>query len=257
MPTILLSEQRIFYAHKRGDPQLPNLILVHGAGSSHLGWPAALRRPSDYAVYALDLPGHGRSDPPGRNNVTAYADDMAAFIDSLKLKNVIIIGHSMGGAIAQTMALRHPHKVAGLVLIGTGARLPVSDAILEKALTNFEETVDFVAQYAWARGTPAPLIEEGRKFMREAGPQVTHGDYVACNAFNVMERLPQIAMPTLVIAGSIDMMTPYKLGQFLADHIPNAELVTIEGAGHMMMLEQSEVVSSAIATFLRTQFTGS
>jgi pimeloyl-ACP methyl ester carboxylesterase len=211
----------------------------------------------DYAVYTLDLPGHGRSDPPGRDNVTAYADDVAAFITALKLENIVIVGHSMGGAIAQTMALRHPDKVAGIILVGTGARLPVSDAILEQALTNFEATVNFVTKYAWARGTPEPLVEEGRKFMREVGAQVTHGDYVACNNFNVMERLPQIAVPTLVIAGSIDMMTPHKLGQFMADHIPNAELVTVEGGGHMMMLEQPGIVSAAVAVFLRTHFSQS
>ncbi|MCP4423518.1 MAG: alpha/beta hydrolase [Chloroflexi bacterium] len=254
MPYLTVNEQRIFYAHKRGTADLPGVILVHGAGGNHLGWPAEMRRMPDYAVYAVDLPGHGRSDPPGRNNVTAYADDIAAFIDKLELENAVIIGHSMGGAIAQMTALHHPDKIAGLILIGTGARLPVSNVILEQALTNFETTVDFVAKYAWARGTPEPLIEEGRKFMRETGAQTTHGDYVACNSFNVMEQLPQISAPALVIAGSIDMMTPPKFGRFMADHIPNAELVTINGGGHMMMLEQPEAVATAVANFLQSRF---
>lgn len=254
MPILTLNHQRIFYVHKRGRPGKPTLLLVHGAGGSHLGWPAELRRLADYAVYALDLPGHGRSDKPGRASITAYADDVAAFIDALALEQVVIAGHSMGGAVAQMLVLRHPGKAAGLVLIGTGARLPVSEAILGQALTDFDAAVSFITQYAWARDTPAPLVEEGRKLMAQTEPQVLHDDFRACNEFNVMNRLPQIRVPTLVIAGEVDMMTPHKLGQFLADHIPNAELVTIEGGGHMMMLEQPGPVAAAIAVFLRTRF---
>ncbi len=254
MAYLTVNGQRVFYTHKRGSSDLPNLILVHGAGGNHLGWPPELRRLPGYAVYAVDLPGHGRSAPPGRSSITTYTDDVAALIDGLGLENAVIIGHSMGGAIAQMMALRHPDKTAGIILIGTGARLPVSDAILEKALTNFEETAAFVSKYAWARGVPEPLIAEGYKTMMDTGAQVTHGDYVACNAFDVSDRLPQITVPTLVIAGSTDMMTPHKLGQFIADHIPNAKLVTIEGGGHMMMLEQPEKVATAVSNFLHTHF---
>lgn len=254
MPYLTLNSRRLFYTHKRGDPARPPLLLLHGAGGDHLVWPAGLRRLPDYAVYTLDLPGHGRSERPGRGTIAAYADDVSAVLAALELANAVLIGHSMGGAIAQMMALRHPDQTAALVLVGTGARLPVSDAILGQALTDFEAAADFISKYQWARGTPPTLVADGRQKLEQTGPQVLHDDFVACNNFNTMTQLPQIRVPVLVIAGEHDKMTPPAFSQFLADHIPQAELVTVAGAGHMMMLEQPEPVTAAVAVFLRTHF---
>lgn len=254
MPYLPLPAQRLFYTHKSGSRGLPALVLVHGAGNDHQVWPVDVRYLPAYAVYALDLPGHGRSTPPGRRTVTAYADDVAAFIQALKLPTAVIVGHSMGGAVAQMMALRHPQRVAGLVLIGTGAHLPVSDAILNGALTDFTATVDFITRYSWARGAPAALVAEDHQRLAQTDPQVLHDDFVACHEFNVMDRLPFIHVPTLVIAGEVDKMTPPTFSHFLATHIPQAELVTIAGAGHKMMWEQPAQVSAAISVFLRTAF---
>jgi len=230
------------------------LLLIHGAGGTHLTWPLELRRFAEAAVITLDLPGHGRSQPPAHTDITGYADDVAAVIDALKLEKVAAVGHSMGGAIAQILALRHRDKVAGLVLIGTGARLPVSDAILSQALTDFPAAVDFITRYAWAKNTPSALVEDGRQIMLDTDPAVLHGDFVACNRFNVIAQLPQIQIPTLVIAGADDKMTPPKFGRYLADHIPQAELLSLDGAGHMMMLEQPGPVAAAVSVFLRRHF---
>jgi pimeloyl-ACP methyl ester carboxylesterase len=250
MPYLVVENQRLFYTFKRGKPSFPSVVLLHGAGSNHLGWPAQLRRLPDFPVYALDLPGHGRSAGPGYNSIDEYADITAALFQTLDLDAVILVGHSMGGAIAQMTALRYQEMVAGLVLIGTGARLPVSDLIMNQTLSDFDAVVDFVAKYAWARGTPKLLINAGIKLMRDAGADVTYGDYLACHSFDVRELVGQIKVPTLVVGGSSDMMTPIKFSHFLADQIPQANLVTIEGGGHMMMLEQAEEVTAVITQFL-------
>lgn len=254
MPYLTLDNHRIFYTQKRGNPGFPAVVLVHGAGSSHLGWPALLRRLPDYPVYAVDLPGHGRSSFPGFNDITAYADVLAAFINKLDLQRVVVIGHSMGGAITQMLAIRHSHLAGGLVLVGTGARLPVSEVILDQTRTDLDAVIEFITRYAWARGTPAHLLEANRKMLLETGAETLHSDYVACNTFNVIDRLPQITIPTLVIVGSIDKMTPPHFSQFLANHIANAELVAIEDAGHMVILEKPELVTAVIAKFLKTHF---
>ncbi len=86
----------------------PALVLIHGAGGTHLHWPAELRMLDSTAVYALDLPAHGKSAPPGRTSIEEYADDIAAFVEALGLEHVVLVGHSMGGAIAQTIGLRKP-----------------------------------------------------------------------------------------------------------------------------------------------------
>lgn len=249
MPYLDVKQQQLFYAGREGGDG-PALLLLHGAGGSRLNWPAALRRLPDTAVYALDLPGHGRSQKPGRDTIDAYANDVVAFIEALALDEVVIVGHSMGGAIAQTIALRHVPPVQGLVLIGTGARLRVMDAILEGILTDFEATVSLIARYLFASGAPAELVATGRQRLAETDPAVMHGDFVACNRFDVMGQLARIELPVLVVGGTADQMTPLKYAQYLAEHIPRARLVTIEGGGHMVALEQPHQVTTAIAGFL-------
>ncbi|MBC7233121.1 MAG: alpha/beta fold hydrolase [Chloroflexi bacterium] len=251
MPYIMVGEERIFYTYHRGaDPQSPAMLLVHGAGGNHQYWGFAIRHLKEAAVYALDLPGHGRSNGSGRANIADYADFLARFMDALGLVKAIVAGHSMGGAIAMTMALRHPDRVAGLVLVGTGARLRVLPAILEGTLHDFERTIAMICEYAYSPNAPEELVHQGQRQMLRVAPQVIHGDFAACNAFDVMERLGEIHCPTLIICGSEDKLTPPKYAAFLAEHIAGAELTLIEGAGHMVMMEKPDLVASAIASAL-------
>lgn len=252
MPTINLPEADLFYALARGDKTgRRHLILVHGAGGSHLDWPAELRRLPETNVYALDLPGHGRSGGQGRISVEAYADAVAAFVEGLGLDRVAVAGHSMGGAIGQTLALRRPPWLSHLILIGSGARLRVAPAILDGLLDDPEKTIEQIVTWTYGPHAPPEIPAAGRRRMLSVSPQTTRGDYQACDAFDVMEQVEQIAVPTLVIAGTEDKLTPLKYGAYLAGRIPSAQLVTIEGGGHMVMLEFPADVAQAIAGFLR------
>ena len=102
-------------------------------------WPGELRRLPDHEVYALDLPGHGRSGGPGRTDIGAYAEVVREFADALKLPAFVLGGHSMGGAIALEFALRYGSRLAGLILVGTGARLRVAPEILARHRGGFRE----------------------------------------------------------------------------------------------------------------------
>ena len=95
-------------------------------------------------------------------------------------------------------------------------------------------------------------MQLGRVQMAQVNPQITANDYAACNAFDVMDRVGQIAAPTLVIGGTVDQMTPPKYAAFLAEKIPGARLAMIKGAGHMVMLEQPELVARHVEEFLST-----
>ena len=122
MPAINLPDGTLYYAQSHPDATaFPPLVLVHGAGGSRLDWAPELRRLPDARVIALDLPGHGKSTAPGRNTLDAYARDVAALLDALALDRAVIVGHSMGGGVAQLLALDWPERIAGLVLLGTGA----------------------------------------------------------------------------------------------------------------------------------------
>jgi len=229
----------------------PPVVLIHGAGGNRLVWPAALRRLPGATVYALDLPGHGRSGGAGRERIGDYAADLVGFLDGVGEERAVLIGHSMGGAIAQTVALTAPERVSGLVLLSTGARLKVSPSILEGLQRDFRAVVRLTAEWAWGPGADPALVAEGQRAMEETGPQVLLGDFLACDRFDVRERVGEIRAPTLVATGSEDRMTPPRFGRWLADNIPGARFLLVEGAGHFLMLERPREVAAAVEAFLR------
>ena len=164
MPYTNVAGEKIFYFHQQGDPQGQHiLVFVHGAGGSHLNWPPQLRRLAGANTYALDLPGHGQSEGQGRTSISAYADFVAAFLETLGLEKVTLVGHSMGGATALDLALRYPEGLAGLVLVGSGARLRVAPAILDGIRQDFQAAVRFNCDYAFALDAPQQLKRLGRR----------------------------------------------------------------------------------------------
>ncbi len=257
MPFVEVNGNPLFYALSRGPESGPAVVLIHGAGGSHVHWPAELRRLPGATVYALDLPGHGRSKGKGRDTVSGYAEAVVAFCDALGLTRPVVIGHSMGGAIAQTLALDFPDRISALVLVATGARLRVTAAILDGIVSNFDETVKLIASYLWSReSAPAVMMERlGVQVLRDTGPIVLRGDFVACDRFDVMSRLGEIAVPTLVIGGTADLLTPAKYAHFLAEHIPDARLRIFPDAGHVVMLEHPVEVAQAVQEFLEEIWT--
>lgn len=253
MPTIILDDHRLYYALNRPIPAAAplHLILIHGAGGTHLDWPAEIRRLPGATVYALDLPGHGRSAPPGYQTVADYAQIVARFIAQLQLSQVVLLGHSMGGAVAMTLALNAAPGVVGLVLAGTGARLRVAPAILEGVLADYAVTADLLANAYWRSDTPPAIKRRSKQNLLAVDPSVTLGDLQACDAFDVRGQLGQINLPALVLGSDTDPLTPLKFSQYLAAEIPNARLVTLPNAGHMLLLAQPTAAAAAISAFLQ------
>jgi pimeloyl-ACP methyl ester carboxylesterase len=252
MPYVETDRERLFYTLSRGPKETPTLVLVHGAGGTRLHWPAELRRLPQATVYTLDLPGHGRSEGQGCDTVEGYAKAVAAFLHAVGIEQAIVAGHSMGGAIAMTLALDFADRVVGLVLVATGARLRVAPAILKGIRSDFEGSVDLITRFAWSPEAPPRLTNLGRQALLETGPDVLWGDFTACDRFDVMERLEEIGVPTLVIAGTGDQLTPVKYARFLGERVSDARAVLIENAGHMVMLERPAETAKAVQAFLQT-----
>jgi pimeloyl-ACP methyl ester carboxylesterase len=162
----------------------------------------------------------------------------------------------MGGAIALTMALEQSERVAALILVGTGGRLRVHPTILEMTSDpeTFTEAVDLVVSYAISPQAPSRMVELARARMSETRSDVLHGDFLACDQFDVMDRLDEISAPTLVICGTEDQLTPLKYSRFLVESIPDARMATVEGAGHMVMIEQPGEVAQAVKEFMDQVF---
>lgn len=242
----------LLHQPKDANPSRPPLILIHGAGGSFLSWHPYLRRLQGETVYTLDLPGHGESKGEGRQTIEAYADDIAAFMDELHIVPAVIVGLSMGSGIALTLALNFPHKVKALALLGSGAKLRVAPTILENIGKPelFAETVAQINNACFSKNIPNDLLVLSEKNMLAAGARVLQQDFRACDRFDVTTQLSQIKIPTLVLCGAEDKMTPPKHSQYLKDNLPNARLHLLEKTGHILTLEQPETAAKHLKHFL-------
>jgi len=251
MPYLDLNGERIYYALHRNRADGVPALLIHGAGENHLVWPIGLRRLPGTIGYAIDLPGHGKSTGMGRSTIADYAAWAISFLDALHIEMAVFIGHSLGGALAQQLALTHPNRTTALVLMATGAKLRVAPQLLDLAHNDFSAAVDLIAEWEWGSAAPAEIKELGKQQLLLNSPVVMLDDYRACDAFDVREQLKTIISPTLIIAGDADRMTPLKHATFMAEQIPGARLHVIPAAGHMVMLEAADAVTQAVIDFLR------
>jgi len=252
MPTLVIQNQRLHYSEHGGDPEGRRrpLVLVHGAGGNLYHWPPTLRRLPGYDVYALDLPGHGHSQGPGRDAIAAYAGVVIAWADAVGLPSFVIAGHSMGGGIALTCALDYGQRMAGLILIGSAARLRVHPDILAGLRDDRVAISARLVEWVYGpRATPEQKRQYGRLLLA-ADIDTLLGDWLACDRFDVRDRLAEVKAPTLILTGALDVMTPPRAASFLAEHIAGADLTWLEGAGHMAQIEAPTLTAAAISGFL-------
>lgn len=250
--TIELGHQRLAYREAGEAKAHPPFLCLHGAGGDRKFWTplqAELKRHGIRSL-ALELPGHGQSPGPGCSAIEDYASIVTRFAEAYGLSQPVLAGHSMGGAVALSCALSSPGTWGGLALIGTGARLRIAPELLDGIHANFETTVELATEWAFSPSAPAALLEEGKKDLLAFSPDVLHGDYTACDRFDVMADLHKIDMPVLVVCGDEDRLTPPKYSRYLAENIPGARLEMVSGAGHMVMLERPVAVAHSMAGFL-------
>ncbi|MBI4363038.1 MAG: alpha/beta hydrolase [Euryarchaeota archaeon] len=229
------------------------LLFVHGAGGNRNLWKHQTEHfaGKGHRVHAVSLPGHGDSPGPGRVDVGEYAEWVAGEMDRLGWPRAVVLGHSMGGAIAQTLALDHPSRVAGIVLVATGARIPISDFVLQGIRQDFEAAMKTVGMILFSKRAAPEMVKWCVEETRRTPGAVLVGDLEACTRFDVSARLGALGVPALVIGGRQDVLTAPRLQEFLARSIPGARLEMFEDAGHMVMAEQAPGVNRAIEGFLQ------
>ena len=228
------------------------LVLIHGAGGSYLHWSSEIRRLIGENILAIDLPGHGASPGEGKDVIDAYASDVIGFMDDLGINQAVITGHSMGGAIAQMLSLDYPERVKALILISTGAKLRVHPKLIHycSSESTYPEAVSQIMEWAFSSQADQRLVELAGERMAVTSHAVVHKDFLACDAFDIRARVKDINQPVMVICGSEDQMTPVRFSQFLIEELPEARLEIIPNAGHMVMLEQPEIVANLIREFI-------
>lgn len=255
MPAVNTSRGRIWIADHRRQTQKPAALFIHGAGGSHLSFPAALRQLQSVAPVLVDLPGHGGSAGPGRATIAGYALDIVALLDALVIDRAIVLGHSMGGAIAQWLALEHGERISALILAGTGARLPVNPALITGIVEAPEATISSIVRWMWSKQAPEDLKQQSADILLATDSAVIQADFTACDRFDVSRRLAEIAVPTLILGGEKDKMTPLSLSQALARGIAGSELAAVPKAGHMLLLEQPDRCAALIDAWLKRALT--
>ena len=184
------------------------------------------------------------------NTVLGYAEFVAEMVVERKLSPAVLVGHSMGGAIAIEIALGHPEMLEGIVLVGSGARLRVTPLIRDQLSGDYRHAVEIIAELAHSPKSDPRLKRASIQELLEVPPTVTYGDFEACNHFDRMNEIERISIPTLIICGEDDRLTPVKYSAYMRDRIRNARLVIIPDAGHSVMLEKPEDVNAAIRSFI-------
>lgn len=240
------NQQIAFASSEELDADKTPLLFVHGAGGSSHVWRNQIQAPLPETLrVAVDLPGHAHSQGRGAGHIETYRDFILDFVQAAGWERLILAGHSMGGAVAQAFALTHPHLLEGIVLVGTGARLRVASEVFEAVRKG-----EGFADAAYAPNTDRKLVQEAEKEFGLTDPEVRYQDFLACDRFDVMDRVDEIEVPALVICGQEDRLTPVKYSLYLADSLPQASLQIIPEAGHMVMWEQPRAVNAAITSFL-------
>ncbi len=239
---------------------LPLVVFLHGAGLDHTVWALLTRwfAHRGCSVLAPDLPGHGRSDGEPLPSINAMADWTAALIETVKASHARIIGHSMGSLVALEAAARHGRRVAAIGLIGTAAAMPVAPDLLNAARADDHAAIDMVSIWGYGfrgglGGSLAPgmwMLGGAERLLERARPGVLFKDLSACNDYrDGLTSAAKVTAPATLVLGERDMMTPAKAGRELAAAMTNARVVTLAGAGHMLISERPDEVLAAVRGF--------
>ena len=229
------------------------LVLIHGSGGNHTDWLRQFTPLQDmFNIAAMDLPGHGESDGPGEQDVSAYVAWVKKLLEGFGIGKPVLIGHSLGAAICLSFAILHGDLAAAVVPVGGGVRMPVNPLILEGLKKDPAAIIGMAAKFSIAKENREQLSSFITENLSRANPETIYGDFFACSKLEITEAVEGIRIPALILCGADDKMTPPALSEYLRDHIPGAVLALIPGAGHFAMLENPEAFNTALTDFVNS-----
>jgi pimeloyl-ACP methyl ester carboxylesterase len=243
----------------------PTLVFLHGIGGRASGW-AAIQQAcaqAGYASVAWDMPGYGDSPMIEPCTFDGLADALAAMMDAQKLQQAVLVGHSLGGMVALQMWVRHPERVAGLVLaasspgFGQGSG-DFQQAFIAQRLAPLEagqsmaEVAQTLVPTMVAPGYDGPGLARAKACMGSITPAAYKAALSALVQFEQRSALPTITVPTLCIAAEHDRTAAPTVVQRMAEKIPHAQYLCLPGVGHLLTFEQPDSFAHALLPFLRS-----
>lgn len=238
--------------------QGPVLVFCHGFTTTSEFWREQLDVfAQDYRVLAINLPGHGISPAPQGRTYTmdAYVRDLEQVFLEMALEDAVLVGLSMGGTVAQHFALRNPEMLRALVLVGAtphglGPDVDANNVLNAIASHGIARASQDVIERSFGPNASPDLIAFAKNEVLKTPQFVAEQAIVSLNKSDTRQLLPSIDLPTLVVCGEEDIITPPKESRVLAESIPDAQLCVIPDAGHFPMLEKPAAFNSALRTFL-------
>lgn len=258
MPFCNIDNISLYYEDYGTSDQVP-LIFLHGVMASSQIWiPQVDHFKDKRRIVIFDLRGHGQSDKPHEKySINQFSDDLYSFMNSLKIEKAIIAGYSMGGMTALRFILDHPEMVEKLILLDTtpkssysfGRRLVFLVSQLAMSIA-YESFMKYYISSVFRRDCPKSEIEKALERVLKNPKHVVRSCFSTIKDFDVLSELGNIQVPTLIIHGG-QSFNPLEQARDMKKHIPNAELVVVEGAGHAMTSETPEAICEAVEQFIQ------
>lgn len=252
------------YYEQQGNGE--DLVLISGGSVDNTTWdPIYKQLTKSYRVLRFDNRGAGKTDaPPGNYTIPQMADDTAVLMNKLNIKSAYIIGHSMGGYIAQQLTLTHPSQVKKLVLVTSRAKPSAACALLNKTWQEMLKQgvpLELVIKNVMGVMFSNDFLTDEQKVQHYLKEKLNNpirqtlrglkGQQAAVNTYDSSDRLAKINVPTLIIGAEDDSMLPLFNSQFLAQAIPHAKLAVLKNCGHMPQYEKPEELFKLIYRFCR------
>ena len=237
------------------------LVFVHGFTTTAEFWREQVEAFSArHQMVRINLPGHGRSPRPEDRSYTidAFVEDVLKVYRALAIESAVLVGLSMGGTVAQNFALSYPERVRALVLVGATPHGLGADVNVDNVLKAIDELGVVVAsqkviERSFGAAASPQLVEFAKNEVAQTPAFVAREAIASLNSSDSRARLGEIHVPTLVVVGDEDIITPPSESQALAAGIPSSELAIIPSAGHFPMLEQPDRFNPLLGEFLTRQ----
>ena len=237
------------------DMNKDTIVFLHGSGLSHIVWSLAEQffSSKNYNVLSIDLPGHGNSDGPCLESIEKIVDWMEKVFDKLKLKNLILVGHSQGCLEILEYSSRYKERLKKLVFVGGSNKMPVHPDLIELAQSGHSDAVKLMMKWGYEGskkfigGNPVEKIIQSPRDISE----ILAVDLNACNNYsNGSEAAKVIDLPSMLIFGELDKMVNLEAGKKFSNLIKNSTTHVIKGCGHMIMIEKAFEMREKILEFL-------